>query len=113
MDVDELDQFPDSPRAKAALAWLKAENPLAYAAHASVIKRAPRRGISVQRYSPVRGTLAHAAWTAAAVLDGRAIEDLDSLMALLPVDCDRVAWRRVFEDCRTMQGFPGSLEAHG
>jgi hypothetical protein len=64
----------------------------------------------LQWYSPIRGTLAHAAWTAAEVLDGRAIEDLGSLMAMLPVDCDREAWRRVFEYCRTMHGHPGSLE---
>ena len=109
MGAEELDQFPDGPQAKAALAWLKRENSQAYAAYASVIRRAPRRGISVQRYSPVRGTLAHAAWTAIAVSDGRAMDD-DALMAMLPPDCDRQAWRQCFEDCRAMQTHPDSLK---
>jgi len=41
--------------------------------------------------------------------DGRAMDD-DALMAMLPPDCDRQAWRKCFEDCRTMQTHPDSLK---
>jgi len=36
--------------------------------------------------------------------------DNEALMAMLPVGCDRQAWRKCFEDCRTMQTHPDSLK---
>ena len=84
MNQKEFERLPaGGAGVEAALARLKRENPDAYAAHVSVMHRRPRGGVAVQEYSPVRGTLAHAAWTAMQVMYGQADEN-DALVAPTP-----------------------------
>jgi hypothetical protein len=99
MNQEEFERLPaGGVGVGEALARLKRENPDAYAAHVSIMHRRPRGGLAVQEYSPERGTLAHAAWTATQVMHNQA-EENDALWHLLPPDCDRLAWWECFQAC--------------
>jgi len=111
MNTDEFERLPGGGGGvEEALARLKRESPDAYAAHVSIMHRRPRGGVSIQEYSPVRGTLAHAAWTAAQVMHGQADEN-DALWHLLPPDCDRLAWWECFQDCLRMARYVAVVRA--